>query len=245
MNPNQLFSFIKESFSLKLELFSFLEKTMFQINFAPFREDEIEQDLVLGNALVESSNLAPNNVGKRGKRQQNLPAAQPAGDNDGGGKGNKERRVVHRDIERQRRQGMANLFASMRSLLPLEYIKGRRSASDQMHEAVNYINHLKNNVKELEIKRDNLKKLSDSESGLRSSTNNINGLESSSVIVTVNQCRGGGVEVLIGSCGFAEEGGLPLSKVLVVLAEQGLDVVSYISSDVEGRLFHTIRCELL
>ncbi|KAG5558469.1 hypothetical protein RHGRI_008415 [Rhododendron griersonianum] len=162
---------------------------MFQINFAPFREDEIEQDLVMGNAVVESSNLAaPNNVGKRGKRQQNLPAAQPAGDNDG---------------------------------------------SDQMHEAVNYINHLKNNVKELEIKRDNLKKLSDSGSGLRSSTNNINGLQSSSVTVTVNQCSGGGVEVLIGSCGFAEEGGLPLSKVLGVLVEQGLDVVSYISSDEE------------
>lgn len=97
---------------------------MFQINFAPFREDEIEQDLVMGNAVVESSNLAaPNDVGKRGKRQQNLPAAQPAGDNGGSGKGNKERRVVHKDIERQRRQGMANLFASMRSLLPLEYIK--------------------------------------------------------------------------------------------------------------------------
>lgn len=95
---------------------------MFQINFAPFREDEIEQDLVMGNAVLESSNLAPNNVGKRGKRQQNSPAAQPGGD-DGSGKGNKERRVVHRDIERQRRQGMANLFASMRSLLPLEYIK--------------------------------------------------------------------------------------------------------------------------
>lgn len=126
-------------------------------------------------------------------------------------------------------------------------LQGKRSASDQMHEAVNYISHLKNNVKELEIKRDNLKKLSAGSStttatgtgSIRSSADNRH--RSSSV--TVSQCRGG-VEVLIDSCGFEEEGGLPLSKVLGVLVEQGLDVVSYISSDVEGRLFHTIRCEV-
>lgn len=106
-------------------------------------------------------------------------------------------------------------------------LQGKRSASDQMNEAVNYISHLKNNIKELEIKRNNLKKLSG-----RSS-------------VTVNRCQGG-VEVLINSCGFGVEGRLPLSKVFAVLTERGLNVVSYVSSEVlNGRLFHTIRSEVI
>ncbi|XP_058205508.1 transcription factor bHLH36-like [Rhododendron vialii] len=219
---------------------------MFQVNFTttPSKEEEIEQDLIMGNAILESGNLAPNSFGKRGKRQQDSRAVR-SGDNDGrNGEGDKERKAVHRDVERQRRREMANLFASMRSILPLEYIKGKRSASDQMHEALNYISHLKNNVKELEIKRDNLKQLSAGSStttatgtgSIRSSADNRH--QSSSV--TVSQCRGG-VEVLINSCGFGEEGGLPLSKVFAVLTERGLNVVSYVSSEVNGRLFHTIR----
>ncbi|KAF7147449.1 hypothetical protein RHSIM_Rhsim03G0173700 [Rhododendron simsii] len=161
----------------------------------PSKEEEIAQDLITGIAILESGNHARNSFGKRGKRQQDSPAVR-SGDNDGSGEGNiKERKAVHRDVERQRRREMANLFASMRSLLPLEYIKGKRSASDQMHEAVNYISHLKNNVKELEIKRDNLKKLSAGSStttatgtgSIRSSADNRH--RSSSV--TVSQCRGG------------------------------------------------------
>ncbi|KAJ1419167.1 Myc-type, basic helix-loop-helix [Sesbania bispinosa] len=146
---------------------------------------------------------------------------------------NKKRKIMHRDIERQRRQEMATLHASLRSLLPVEYLKGKRSISDHMHQAVNYIKHLGNKIEELNNKRDRLRKLC-----------NTGKMENSQaakqdVVVTVRSCWIG-IEVVINT---AHEEGFPLSRVLQALIREGFRVINCSSTKVKGRLFHTIESE--
>ncbi|PSR93388.1 Transcription factor bHLH126 like [Actinidia chinensis var. chinensis] len=219
-------------------MFSSLHKSdelVFQTLSLPRNQQEIQQDPSdIGIAILESGNLTTNTIIKRKKNSVGIDRE----DNDGGASGKKEKkRVVHREIERQRRQEMGNLYASLRTLLPLEYIKGKRSISDHMNEAVNYINHLRKNIKELEIKREKLKNLSSSRDPLASTTSGSskNCLPNS---VTVSPCYGG-VEILVTS-----EKCFVLSKVFGLLVDERMNVVSYLSTEVNGRLFHTIRSEV-
>ncbi|PSS33134.1 Transcription factor bHLH120 like [Actinidia chinensis var. chinensis] len=211
------------------------DELVFQTTLSlPRKQQEIQQDPTdIGRAILESSNLTTNTIGKRKKKSVGIDRE----DNDGGTNGKKERKVVHREIERKRRQEMGNLYASLRTLLPLEYIKGKRSISDHMNEAVNYINHLQKNINELEIKREKLKKLPSSRDPLASTASG-----SSKICfpnsVTVSLCYGG-VEILVTS-----EKGFALSTVFRLLVDERIDVVSYFSTEVNGRLFHTIRSEI-
>ncbi|XP_062075440.1 transcription factor bHLH120-like [Humulus lupulus] len=164
----------------------------------------------------------------------------------------------HRDIEMQRRQEMAARHASLRSLLPLELIKGKRSISDHIHEGARYIKQLQLKIKELDAKRENLKKyyyLSDSRSIIGPSTYHDHhghggaGSSSSSTplsqdhLLRVQPC-GGGLEIVISSTGdFGGASVLPLSKILQVILQEGLCLISCISTKVNGRLLHTIKSE--
>ena len=107
-------------------------------------------------------------------------------------------------------------------------IQGKRSISDHMHEAVNYINHLQMRIQDLGAKRDELKNQSnlsacDSESGSSYK------LSQHCVIVSPSMEV---VEILI-SADFKDEG-LLLSQVMEVLLEEGLGVHSCFSTKVNG-----------
>ncbi|XP_057869425.1 transcription factor bHLH55-like [Cryptomeria japonica] len=71
--------------------------------------------------------------------------------------GNVNAKQMHKIIERQRRFDMTARFSVLRSLLPEEYIPGRRSLSDQVEEAADYIKHLQEHVNELAKRREDMR----------------------------------------------------------------------------------------
>lgn len=150
-------------------------------------------------------------------------------------KGNKK--VMQRDIERQRRQEMGTLYASLRSQLPLEYLKGKRSISDHVYQAGNYIKHLQNNIEELHNKRDQLKRTCNILCS--ASTENTQCKMQDSVII-VRPCRAG-MEVVVNT---PLKQGLPLSRVLEILVGEGLSTVSCISTEVNERSIYTTESEV-
>ncbi|XP_030461579.1 transcription factor bHLH118-like [Syzygium oleosum] len=135
---------------------------------------------------------------------------------------------MHRDIERRRRQEMSTLYASLRSLLPLEYIKGKRATSDHISGAVSYINHQERKIKELESRRDEMK------SG-----------DCSVRALSVRPCLDG-VEIIIRSASSSDQDhNFPLSKVLQLLLEEGISVASCVSTRTsEVTFIHTIQSEV-
>ncbi|XP_057763003.1 transcription factor bHLH36-like [Arachis stenosperma] len=150
---------------------------------------------------------------------------------------------MHRETERQRRQEMGKLCATLRSLLPLEYIKGKRSTSDHMYEAVNYINQLQNKVKKLQAKRDELKKHF---SDLNNNAIHDDDDEDESILhlppyAVVHPLQGVGVEIIC--CYSFKKCLCPLSRLLHILIGEGLNIINTISTKKNGRFIHTIQSE--
>ncbi|XP_021294102.1 transcription factor bHLH120-like [Herrania umbratica] len=210
-----------------------MDEMFFQVSSNSDPQNTTPQDKILDFALpVDGTSNLSSNMGSRGQQRKLWASDKSENSND-----DNKKKLMHRDIERQRRQEMATLYASLRTLLPLEYIKGKRAISDHMNGAVCYIKDLQKRIDELSAKRDELKKLSNSscfDQGMSS-----NDSFPSSVVVRQSL---NGVEVVI-STGLGAEA-LTLSRVLELLLEEGLDVVSCISTRIDGGLIHTIQSEV-
>ncbi|XP_038875626.1 transcription factor bHLH118-like [Benincasa hispida] len=174
---------------------------------------------------------------KNGRRKKPLPNTC----NDNGNESpNEERKkkIIHRDVERQRRQEMSSLYTTLRSLLPLEYLKGKRSISDHIHETVNYIQHMQERIQQLSDKRDELRKLSNGTTATVDTAKTLNSSERDSVVVRPKD--GIGIQVVIDT---ATKHRFPLSNFLQALAAEGLEILSCISNRLNERFIHTIECQ--
>ncbi|KAK4718401.1 hypothetical protein R3W88_016739 [Solanum pinnatisectum] len=200
-------------------------------DFAPF--DSLE----LGDNNLTFNNNNTNFNNNDNQRRNTLEKSSVASTDD-----KKQKKVMHREIERQRRQEMSTLYASLRQQLPLENIKGKRSTSDQILEAANYIEQLQKNVKNLEEKREKLMKESiglSNVDGNPKSGSSTSRDSSPAAIVTVKECLDG-MEILV-NCGL----GFRLSRVLQVLLQQGLSIVNCSCTKTNtSSVLHTIRTEV-
>ncbi|KAH6804678.1 hypothetical protein C2S51_032925 [Perilla frutescens var. frutescens] len=148
--------------------------------------------------------------------------------------------VMHREVEKKRRQEMSNLHASLRSLLPAaQIIKGKGSVCDVMQEAASHIKKMEKKIEELKNRRDELKR----NRWFNSSSNDVDEISSNSV--TVNTVTDG-MEILIKSSY------LGLSRVLGELQkirdddddDDEMDVVSIVSTRlINGIFLHKIHVQ--
>lgn len=105
-----------------------------------------------------------------------------------------------------------------------------------MNGALNYIKHQEKKIKEIEAKRDELKKM------YNSSNFEISKLEQTpNCRFKISSFDGGVVEILITTNGFH---GFPLSRILKVVVEQGLEVIRCGSTIVNHKSIHTIQIEV-
>lgn len=188
----------------------------------------LEEYQFTSDVSFESSGLIINTMAERGKKLAAIPE-----ENEEENTNEEKMKPIPKEIERKRRQEMTILHSSLRSLLPLEYIRGKRSVSDHIHESVNYIKAQEKNIKELSIKRDKLQKMSNSNVASTSTENSINN-------VTISPWFGG-FEILITS--VVGEDVFPLARVLQVVLEEGFNVTNYVSMQARGKLFVTIKLE--
>ncbi|KAI5400624.1 transcription factor bHLH36 [Lathyrus oleraceus] len=154
---------------------------------------------------------------------------------------NDEKKIIRREVEKQRRMQMSILCSSLRSSLPFHLIKEKSSVSDNIGEAANYVQNLKEKVTELGKKRDKLKEIISSS---MIETGNIElSADPSNLVKCVNiNLIPDGVEIVI--CTGTEDRSSHLSGLMKIILQEGCDVVHCVTNQVNGNIFHTIRCEV-
>ncbi|XP_058751656.1 transcription factor bHLH36-like [Vicia villosa] len=153
---------------------------------------------------------------------------------------NDEKKIIRKEVEKQRRMQMSILCSSLRSSLPFHLIKGKRSVSDHIGEAANYVQILKEKVNVLEKKRDKLK---ETISSTMIETENELPADPSNLVkcVNINQIPDG-VEIVI--CRGFEDSPSRLSDLMKIIVQEGCDVVHCVTNHVNGKIFHTIKSEV-
>ncbi|CAN1158976.1 Transcription factor bHLH126 [Linum perenne] len=202
-----------------------------------------EDDLLTWAAAVAANDYIypPPVVGPSGGRA--LQMGQTLGsiaDNPGGGDGggNEDKKKNRKEIERQRRHQIPKITEFV-----FQFVKknGKKSKSDQMGEAANYIRHLKSNVQQLTNRRDNLLKgraLSSNPSSTSSSGTSSGHNTTSSVAV---RQRFEGVEVVLSSGKKRQNDVVVLSRVMEAVVEEGFDVTSCVATQIDGCFYITMQ----
>ncbi|XP_076927474.1 transcription factor bHLH36-like [Bidens hawaiensis] len=192
------------------------------------------------NIIMESQShtyIHPVTKSKKRHRDQSPSSKPNSATTEGTQDEHMQRKLAHREIERQRRQDMAKRYASLRDLLPLDFLKGKRSTSDHMHQAVNYIKHMQENIRVLSVKRDRLKNLVETSvphTGTNTCEKSLMNVSPNTVSVSSNN---GGMQIVINSCDD-----FPILKILKAISGD-LNIINYTCTKVNYRLIHNIQTE--
>ena len=104
--------------------------------FSNSNQQKIPQDIISGHASLEPNPIIANSMGKSPKRK----VCHMESGTEGFACDKHKKQKLHREIERQRRQEMASFYASLRSLLPDEYIKVKAPHNHiKFHEVVPFL----------------------------------------------------------------------------------------------------------
>eukprot|EP00253_Pinus_taeda_P012794 PITA_12794 len=147
---------------------------------------------------------------------------------------------------------MNALLSILKSLLPHENLRGKRSVADQVQESVNYIHYLQGKIEDLQIEREKMKANSEkfpnvSVQGLQFSGNEKFCIkapairESDQRFPSINiKSMGSAVQVWTNT--FEHQ--ILYSDLLLALEDVGLEVVSATSSTISNRIYHTIHTKV-